>query len=75
LGGKEKEKIYYVVHKKEAKLHEEKAGRQYADDMTPAKAAGIRVELIEGRRLRRKDAKRRKAALKKAEEKRCTIGK
>lgn len=51
IGGKGTEKIFYVVYKKEGKVHEEKAGRQYADDMTPARAAGIRAELIEGKRL------------------------
>jgi len=53
IGGKGTENIYYVVYKKEGKVHEEKAGRQYADDMTPARAAGIRAELIEGKRLSR----------------------
>lgn len=53
IGGKGTEKIFYVVYKKEGKAHEEKAGRQYADDMTPARAAGIRAELIEGKRLSR----------------------
>ena len=37
------EKIYYIRYKKNDKLIEEKAGRQYQDDMTPAKAAGIRA--------------------------------
>ena len=44
IGGKGLEKIYYIVFKKDRKVIEEKAGRQYADDMTPARAAGIRAE-------------------------------
>jgi integrase len=50
IGGKGKERVYYVVFKKDGVLHEEKAGRQYADDMTPARAARIRGDLIEGKR-------------------------
>ncbi len=55
IGGKGIEKVYYVVFKKNGKSIEAKAGRQYADDMTPARAAGIRADLIEGRRLTRKE--------------------
>jgi len=49
------EKIYYVVFKKDGKVIEEKAGRQYADKMTPAKAAHFRGDRIEGRVKRRKE--------------------
>ncbi|MGD9083197.1 MAG: site-specific integrase, partial [Desulfobacterales bacterium] len=58
IGRKGTEKVYYVVYKKNGKVHEEKAGRQFADDMTPAKAAGIRAELIEGKRLTRKEKRK-----------------
>jgi integrase len=55
LGGRGTEKIYYIVFKdKQGKVIEEKAGRQYSDDMTPAKASAIRSERIEGKRLSRK---------------------
>ena len=37
------EKSYHIRYRKGGKLVEEKAGRQYQDDMTPAKAAGIRA--------------------------------
>lgn len=57
LTGKGKEKVFYVVFKKAGKVIEEKVGRQYSDDMTPAKAAGIRSERIEGKRLSRKQIK------------------
>jgi integrase len=62
IGGKGIEKIFYVVYKKEGKTHEEKAGRQFADDMSPARAAGIRSELIEGKRLPRKKIRAKKKA-------------
>jgi integrase len=67
IGGKGIEKVYYVVYKKNGKVHEEKAGRQYADDMTPARAAGVRAELIEGKRLTRKEKRKQEQAIKDAE--------
>jgi integrase len=45
------EKIYYIMYRRNGKLIEEKAGRQYQDDMTPARAAGIRTNRIEGEEL------------------------
>jgi integrase len=64
IGGKGSEKIYYIIFKKDGKGIEEKAGRQYADAMTPARAAGIRAERIEGKRLSRKEIRERKNAQK-----------
>ena len=58
IGGRGKEKVFYVVYKKGGKVCEEKAGQQYADDMTGAKAARIRGELIEGKRLSRPEKKK-----------------
>jgi len=49
-GGKV-EKTYYVVYRRQGKLIEEKAGRERQDDMTPAKAAGIRAKRIDGKEL------------------------
>jgi integrase len=45
------EKIYYIMYRRNGKLIEEKAGRQYQDDMTPARAAGLRARRIEGEEL------------------------
>ena len=42
------EKIYYIMYRRGGKLIEEKAGRQFKDDMTPARAASIRTKRIEG---------------------------
>lgn len=50
IGKKGKEKVFYILFKKNGTLHEEKVGRQYADDMTPARAARVRSDRIEGRR-------------------------
>ena len=55
IGGKGIEKVFYIIFKKDGKNQEEKVGRQYADDMTEAKAARIRSERIEGKRLSRKE--------------------
>jgi integrase len=49
IGGPGEERVYYVVYKKDGKLVEAKAGRQYKDQMTPAKASRFRSNLIEGR--------------------------
>jgi integrase len=62
------ERIYYIVYKKDRKTFEEKAGRQYTDDMTAARASYIRTELIEGKRLTRKAKRQQELDLKEAEE-------
>jgi len=55
IGGKGLERVYYIVFKQGGKVFEEKVGRQFSDNMTPAKAARIRAERIEGRRQSRKE--------------------
>ena len=53
------EKIYYIFYRKAGKQIEEKAGRQFKNKMTPAKAARIRTQRIEGaqsNRERREEA-------------------
>src|SRR5208337_2285966 len=55
IGGKGLERVYYIVFKKGGKVYEEKVGRQFADAMSPARAARIRAERIEGKRLSRKE--------------------
>lgn len=56
------ERIYYVRFKNSGKLCEEKAGRQFADRMTAAKASRYRAERIEGRRKSRKELRNETAA-------------
>ncbi len=73
IGGKGTEKVYYVVFKKSGKFFEEKAGRQFADDMTPARAAYIRAERIEGKRMSRKEIREQEETLRKAEVNKWTI--
>jgi len=73
VGGHGSEKVYYVVYKKNGVMKEQKAGRQYADNMTPAKAASIRSELIENKRMTRKELREQQEAIKKAEAGKWTI--
>ena len=73
LGGPGTEHVYYVVYKKNGEVKEEKAGRQYADGMTEARANAYRAELIEGKRETRKAMKARAAAEKRAVAARPTI--
>jgi integrase len=73
IGGTGLEKVFYVVFKQNGKVYEEKVGRQYADDMTPARAARIRGERIEGKRQSRKEIRTRQEAQKQAEAERWTI--
>ncbi len=71
------ERIYYIRYRKDGKEVEEKAGRQFQDNMTAIKAVNIRTECIEGIRLSRKELRDRKNAEKKlqrslkAEKKNC----
>lgn len=58
------EKIFYIRYRRNGKLIEEKAGRQFVDDMTPARANQLRADRIQGRDLpnteRREEARKEK---------------
>lgn len=58
-GNGKPEKIYYIMYRHDGKLIEEKAGRQYQNDMTPARAAGIRTQRIEGKQKSNKDRRKK----------------
>lgn len=73
IGGPGGEKVYYILFKKKGKTVEEKAGRQYADDMTPARAASVRAERIEGKRLSPKEIREEQQAAKEAAQNRWTL--
>jgi len=73
LGSTGIEKVYYIIFKKDGKNQEEWVGRQYADNMTPAKASSIRSQRIEGKRLSRKEIKIQKLASKDKEANKWTI--
>jgi hypothetical protein len=60
-----RERIYYIFYRKNGKQVEEKAGRQFKDDMTPARAANLRSQRIHGDSPSNQE--RREAARQKAE--------
>ena len=66
IGDTKEEKIYYILYRKNGKLIEEKAGRQYKDNMSPAKASQIRNFRINGNQptnQERRDAEKNKATI------------
>lgn len=48
VGSGKPEKVFYIKYRKAGRAIEEKGGRQYQDDMTPARAAALRVQRIQG---------------------------
>ena len=69
------EKVYYIFYRKYGKQIEEKAGRQYQDDMTPAKAAHMRYERIKGIQSSNKNRREADLRAKKEEEGKWTLSK
>ncbi len=67
------EKIYYIRFRKNGKETEEKAGRQFQDNMTPAKANTLRAEKIKGAKLTNQGKRAEIEARKEAEQRRWTI--
>jgi integrase len=62
LGGKGTERVYYYKFKKNGKNIEEKAGREFADNMTPARTATKRGLRIEGKTPSPKERREAKKA-------------
>ena len=67
------ERIFYIRYRKAGKMIEEKAGRQFQDDMTPARAARLRAERIGGKVPTRQEIRDRDRAREEAEAGRWTI--
>jgi integrase len=67
------EKIFYIRYRKAGKLIEEKAGRQFEDDMTPARASTLRSDRMQGKKPSRQEAREQQEAAKKAEAARWTV--
>ncbi|BBO88182.1 tyrosine-type recombinase/integrase [Desulfosarcina ovata] len=74
IGGPGEEKVYYVRFKRDGKIIETKVGRQYADNMTPAKAERLRSLMIEGRKQTGQEKRVAQVEAKKAAEGKYTIG-
>lgn len=73
ISAKGKEKIFYIVFKKNGKVYEEKVGRQYADDMSAAKASRKRSARIDGKIQSRKEIREQVKAAKIAETGKMTL--
>ena len=73
VGTGKKERIYYIMYRKDVKQIQEKAGRQFQDDMTPARAAQVRTNRIQGKELSNKAQREAEKAAKEAEVNRWTI--
>jgi len=67
------EKIFIIRYRRDGKLVEEKAGRQFQDDMTAARASRIRAERIDGKELPNTTRREAERAAKDAEANRWTI--
>jgi integrase len=72
--GKDKdEKIYYIYYRKNGRIITEKAGRQYKEAMTPAKASNMRSLRVEGKVLSNKEFRIKQKADRDAKNNRWTI--
>ena len=67
------ERIYYIMYRRKSGLIEEKAGYQYRDDMTPARAALMRGERIKGNQPSNAGRREAEKAEKEAHEARWTF--
>jgi integrase len=72
-GTGEEEKVFYIMYRLDGKLIEEKIGRQYANRMTPAKAARHRALRMEGKELPNAVKRKQEAEKKKTDANRPTI--
>jgi integrase len=67
------EKVFYIFYRLNGRQVEEKVGRQFADDMTPAKAAGIRAARTQGKESSNNARREQANAAKQAEADKMTI--
>lgn len=61
------EQIYYIQYRKNGKLVEEKAGRQFKNDMSPSRASQIRADRMRGRQQTNQERREAEKAAKQAE--------
>ena len=73
IGTGKPERVYYIMYRKDGKQIHEKAGRAKKDDMSPAKAAKIRVERMSEGGLSNQAKRKAEETQKKAEADRWTI--
>ncbi|MGO9580799.1 MAG: tyrosine-type recombinase/integrase [Desulfobaccales bacterium] len=58
------ERLYYIRYRRDGKEVEEPCGRQYQDDMTPARASRIRAEKIDGKAPSRREKREAERSIK-----------
>jgi len=73
VGTGKPERIYRIRYRKDGQLIEENAGRQFQNDMTPAKASRLRARRIDGDQPTNTEKRDELAAQKEAEENRWTF--
>jgi len=73
VGSNKQERIYYIMYRKNGRQIHEKAGRQFQDDMTPARAHQMRALRIQGDQLSNKERRRAEKEKRDAEANRWTI--
>jgi integrase len=74
VGSNREERIFYITYRKHGRLIEEKAGRQFQDDMTAARAAQVRAVRIRGEQLPNKARRLVEKSEKEAHANRWTFG-
>ncbi len=67
------ERIYYIRYRRDGKIIEEKAGRQFINDMTPARANTLRSERMEGKDLPNADRREQELSAKEEAANRWTV--
>ena len=73
-GARGPERIYYIRYRRDGKLIEEKAGRQFQIDMTPARAAGVRSQRIDKKASSNREKRTAERHSKVQEEDKWTVG-
>ena len=73
VGKDEPERIYYIQYRRNGSLIEEKAGRQFQDDMSPARASARRVRRLRGEEPSNEGRREAEQASRDAEESRWTF--
>lgn len=67
------EKVFYIRYRRDGKAVKEKAGRQYRDDMTAARANQIRVARLQGQELSNRERRYQEEERRQAEDSRWTF--
>jgi integrase len=67
------ERIYYIRYWKDGKQIDEKAGRQFENQRTPARASTLRAERIRGKEMTNAERRAAQEAAKKAQNNRWTV--